>query len=294
MVRGESASSTTAGVGRRFVNSRRRNWRVVLYRTFWTLAGIGGNQLSLSNLSIERNIRVAWGLRLTGWIMLAVLLGIEPAQAKQNANCPTITHIKIAVGSTIYSVPRNYDFHVSGGEIPPNFNIRDYCPDDDSSILNVENLTFQRAFDYSSKEYHSNSIPGVQIRVRTSSAPYLKPASRLDIYVNRFAKENISIEKLKLIEGFYAKENNNKSGVYISKNNKTLNEIPKIVECGIDRYFGGKHIGRTCDLGYYEISRSIIIRYVFYDRDYPISLWDELDNKVQNFVENLEINTVEK
>lgn len=250
--------------GKESICSDRWAWRSALHRLWWTFLGC---------------------------IMLAVIVGILSPRGKEDAKCPDVTHIKIAVGLTTYSVPRNYDFNVSEGEIPPNFHIREYCPDDDSSVLKVENLVFQSAHNYSSDDYKSASIAGVQIRVRDRSLSRRKPKDSFEFHVGQLRKKGLTPATLKRKHDFHAYEVERGTNLYFALGHaNAIENVPLIITCGSPAViFGGNNIGRSCRTGYYALSEDLVVSYWFRDAGHGIETWINLNKRVREFVRSFEV-----
>ncbi len=224
-------------------------------------------------------------------IILGVIAGTGEPRAAELKTCPDITHIRVAVGSAVFSVPRTYDFEVSGRSIPPNFIEKRFCPKRPDSVLAVHGLTFQRANDYSSHEYKEAAIKGVQIRLRSRNRSYRKPKDRYEFFVIELGKKALSVDALPTMNGFRAYEVERGTNVYFAYDNTTtIESIPLVITCGSPALIlRGENLGRSCSTGFYAVSESVAVRYVFRDAIHGIETWTDLDARVRKFVRRLEI-----
>ena len=238
--------------------------------------------------SIPTVVGVA-ALALAGWLAFP--------SAQPDPLCTADPELRVRVGDQLFAVPRDYlpNLYVDTGS-GPSLLQRPICQRPEDPPIDVARFSLHVGEQPGFRE-DAFARPIWDVNVETLSRHAIARDQR-EVYeraLRNIESHGVRLDDLPLKHGFMAFDSLARGKhIYIAAPDTitSLDEHPFVMECLLpplrspdkDVYFG-----RSCRSPYYRYSEEIIVHYQFYDGQYPIATWKDLDGSVRKFVRAMEI-----
>ncbi|GAB4353722.1 MAG: hypothetical protein Kow00114_03080 [Kiloniellaceae bacterium] len=215
---------------------------------------------------------------------------------------PRSSNLRVLLGDTLLSVPREYGPYIFGPEGKSVGIVRELCQLPDDPAIDARSVTIR-------VDGHPPFL--------AEPGPLTKPVWNVQIEIYRFSDfidgpERTYRSALRMIEqrGWELSELPRKHGflsaddisegqhIYIALPGAAdrSDPVPLVIECAareinVATRHGRIHYGRSCrTANYYAINDHLRVRYKFYDGQYPLETWRSLDAAVRALVDDLALN----